>query len=69
MEICKLMCIRIHTASSVGSLPTMQLLTAAKLSRPETMENLSREFWKRIYRTVRFSSSNFLVFYVVIYGN
>ena len=63
------MCIRMHTESSAGSLPTMRLLTAAKLSRPETMENLSREFWKRVYRTVRFSSSNFLVFCVVFYRN
>ena len=37
----------------LGSLPTMRLLTAAKISHPKTMEDLSREFWTRIYRTVR----------------
>lgn len=34
-----------------GSLPTMRLLTAAKISHADKLESLSREFWLRIYRT------------------
>ncbi|XP_028394066.1 glutathione S-transferase kappa 1-like [Dendronephthya gigantea] len=34
-----------------GSIPTMRLLTAAKISHANKLEDLSREFWNRIYRT------------------
>ncbi|CAB3991446.1 glutathione S-transferase kappa 1 [Paramuricea clavata] len=34
-----------------GSLPTMRLLTAAKILHADKLENLSREFWTRIFRT------------------
>jgi hypothetical protein len=39
--------------SGSGSLPTMRLLTAAKILHADKLENLSREFWTRIFRTVR----------------
>jgi len=41
-----------NTMFAKGSLSAMHLITAANIYHPEQVENLSREFWMRIWSRV-----------------